>query len=139
MFVFLKAHLAGFHNEANAVLVIFWRIQHTKSLYRSSWFCRNNHPHGWNDKEKTERNIEFMYITTSLTQQQTRSVCCERKWQEWENGWQSPEEFKQRRTVYHQRTTASGCTRNSAMHIRTEWKDNTPKRLYIWTKCVPKY
>lgn len=32
-------------------------------------FCRNNHPHGWDDtEEKTERNIEFMYITTSITQ-----------------------------------------------------------------------
>lgn len=53
-----QARLASFHNEpfpARLVCSLSF-FKHTKCLYRSPWFCRNNHPHGWDDtEEKTEK------------------------------------------------------------------------------------
>ncbi len=76
-----------------------WAYQ--KSLLITKVFAGTiTHTDGDGTEEKTERNIEFMYVTTRITHQQTWSICSESKQQEWKQSWHSPEEFKQRRRVY---------------------------------------
>lgn len=66
-----QAHLASSHNETNVVLP-FWSSFGGMSIPKVSIDHQGfagtiTHMDGDGTEEKTERNIQFMYITTSIT------------------------------------------------------------------------
>lgn len=76
-----QAHLTSRHNETNVVLP-FWSSFGGASVPKVSIDHQGfagaiTHVDGDDTEEKTERNTEFMYITTSITRQRTWSICSE--------------------------------------------------------------
>lgn len=113
----------------SAILVSFWRNEHTKSLYWSPRFCRNNHPHGWWWYGREDREKYRVHVHNNKYNNKHEAYVVNKKQQEWKQTWQSPEEFKHRLSVYYgvvnNRWTKMVCRRNSVVHIRSDWQDNT--------------
>lgn len=130
-----QAHLASRHNETNAVMPVWSSfgemIIPKVSIDHQGFAGTITHTDGDDTEEKTERNIEFMYITTNITHQQTWSICSvEKKQQEWKQSWHSPEEFKHRLSVYWGvfRGTGVAYSWSSVMHIWSDRQDNSEEQ-----------
>jgi len=77
-----QTHLASGHNEKNRWRSgrVFGGMSMPKVSIDHRGFRRSDRPHGWDDREeKTERNIEFTYATTGVTQRRTRRVASEKR------------------------------------------------------------